>query len=73
MESRLSVVAVVGVSSLLGYAAYDQAVAESSTESLNSDTFAIIDAVATPSLELLPLVALVLVAAAGLTAIRSLA
>jgi len=73
MESRLSVVAVVGVSSLLGYAAYDQAVAESSSESLNSDTLAIIDAVATPSMELLPLIALVLVAAAGLTAIRSLA
>jgi Cu/Ag efflux pump CusA len=73
MESRLSVVAVVGVSSLLGYAAYDQAVVESSTESLNSDTFAIIDAVATPSMELLPLIALVLVAAAGLSAIRSLA
>ncbi|MDR9412480.1 MAG: hypothetical protein RI531_07675, partial [Haloferacaceae archaeon] len=68
-----SVVAIVGVSSLLGYAAYDQAVVDASTESLNSDTFAIIDAVATPSLELLPLIAVVLVAAAGLTAIRSLA
>ena len=73
MESRLSVVAIVGVSSLLGYAAYDQAVGETSSGRLNSDTFAIIDAVATPSLELLPLIALVLVAAAGLTAIRSLA
>ena len=73
MESRLSVVAIVGISSLLGYAAYDQAVVASSTEAQNSDTFAIIDAVATPSMELLPLIALVLVAAAGLTAIRSLA
>jgi len=72
MESRLSVVAIVGVSSLLGYAAYDQAVVDASSESLNSDTFALIDAVATPSLELLPLIAVVLVAAAGVSATRYL-
>jgi len=72
MESRLSVVAIVGVSSLLGYAAYDQAVLDVSSDTLNSDTFGVIDAVATPSLELLPLIALVLVAAAGVSATRYL-
>jgi hypothetical protein len=73
MESRLSVAAVIGALSLLGVAAYDQSIAEVSAETAGTETYTLLTSTIEPVLQLLPLIALVVVAAAAITAVRSFA
>jgi len=73
MESRISVVAIIAVMSVLGVAAYEQAVAEASAETASTETYALLTGVIEPVMQLLPLLALIVVAAAVVTAAVDLA
>jgi hypothetical protein len=48
MESRISVVAIIAVLSVLGVAAYEQAVAEASAETASTETYALLTGVIEP-------------------------
>ena len=73
MESRLSVAAIIGALSLLGVAAYEQAVSEASAETASTETYVLLTGTIEPVMQLLPLIALIVVAAAIITAARSFA
>jgi len=73
MESRISAVAIIAVMSVLGVAAYEQSVAEASAETASTETYALLTGVIEPVMQLLPLLALIVVAAAVVTAAVDLA
>jgi len=72
MPTRISLMAMIAVISLIGIGAYNQAVDGLDAAGTSSDTFGVITSVAEPGLQLVPLVLFAILGMAVFAAMRRL-